>query len=157
MSEKRGGDWWDRFFFGLAAYVASASKDPSTKTGVVLVDAKRRVVGTGYNGFPRGVEDTDERLNDRPTKYKLVVHAEANAILNATADLPGATAYVFPWPPCASCAGLLIQAGVARVVAPAPTPEQVKRWGADFDLMRSMFLEAGVNLVEVGGEWTDPR
>lgn len=145
----RGQEWWDAFFLGLAKYGASASKDPSTKTGAVLVDAKRRVVGSGYNGFPRGVQDSDERLNDRPTKYKLVVHAEANAILNATADVSGATAYVWPWPPCASCAGLLIQAGIKRVMCPSPTEEQEKRWGPDFELMRQMFYEAGVTIEEV--------
>lgn len=135
---------WVRRFLELAKHVGSWSKDPSTKTGAVLVDGFRRVLGTGYNGFARGVHDTAERLNDRPTKYKMVVHAEANAILNATADTHGSIMYVHPWPPCSQCAALVIQAGVAVVIAPTPTPEQAERWGADFELTRKMFEEAGV-------------
>lgn len=72
---------WDRHFIRIAREVASISKDPSTKVGVVLVK-NRRIIGTGYNGFPEGIADTPERLNDRPTKYKLMLHAEENAIAN---------------------------------------------------------------------------
>ena len=85
-------DNWDKRFLDLAEHVAGWSKDPSTQVGCVIVNDKRVVVGLGYNGFPRGVEDTPERLNDRPTKYLMVQHAEVNAILNgsgATALLKG--------------------------------------------------------------------
>ncbi|NCA14162.1 MAG: hypothetical protein EBS89_08535, partial [Proteobacteria bacterium] len=74
---------WDRWFLGLAHYVSTASKDPSTKVGAVIVDAERRVVSVGYNGLPRGVEDSEERLHNREVKYKMIIHAERNAILFA--------------------------------------------------------------------------
>src|SRR3954463_7936064 len=112
---------WDEFFIGMAEYVATASKDPSTKVGCVIARPDRTVASVGYNGFPRGVIDSPSRLTHREIKYALVVHAEANAVLSAYERLDGCIAYVYPFPPCSSCAGVLIQAGIARVVAPTPT------------------------------------
>ena len=44
---------WHRRFLRLAAEIAEFSKDPSTKVGCILV-RDRRIISTGYNGFPRG-------------------------------------------------------------------------------------------------------
>ena len=138
---------WDSRFLDLAAHVAGWSKDPSTQVGCVLVNADRAVVGLGFNGLPRGVDDSPERLNDRPTKYLMVQHAEANAVLNATASVKGCTAYVTA-PCCAGCTGLLIQAGVSRVVT-LPAMEGLRERFADsFAASEAMFREAGVS-VEV--------
>src|SRR5271157_2076986 len=136
--------WWDSFFLGLAQYVSTASKDPSTKTGAVIVDPKKRVVSVGYNGFARGVNDTPERLNDRETKYKMIVHCERNAVLFASRDLTGSTLYTWPFMSCAPCAAIVIQAGIARCVAPLSNNP---RWAADFELSKEMFKEAGVALT----------
>lgn len=144
----RGKLWWDEWFMGLARYVATASKDPSTKVGAVIVDEKRRIVSVGYNGFAQGVEDTDERLNDRETKYKMVIHGEKNAILFAGRSVEGCTLYTTPLAPCAPCTAMVIQAGIKRVVAPACDAE---RWQADLRLGRAMFAEAGVVLDILGG------
>jgi dCMP deaminase len=137
---------WDQRFVDLAAHVARWSKDPSTQTGCVVVREDRTIATVGYNGLPRGVADTSARLSDRAVKYAMVVHAEPNALLAAREPLHGCTAYVYPWPPCSSCAAMLIQAGVIRVVAPAPTAEQRERWGASFALADEMYAEAGVLL-----------
>jgi dCMP deaminase len=128
---------------GLAKYHSTASKDPSTKVGAIIVDCDRRIVSTGYNGFPRGVQDTTERLNDRETKYKLIVHAERNAIIFARQDLRGCVLYTYPFMPCAPCAGMVIQAGIVEVVAPR---NDNPRWQADFKLTQDMFREASVKL-----------
>lgn len=133
----------DARFLGLAAHVAAWSKDPSSQVGCVLVDSKRRVVGMGYNGFPRGVDDCPARYADRPTKYAMVVHAEANALLNAVSSPAGCTAYVTHHP-CSNCAGLLIQAGVARVVCPVPDAGIAERFRDSFAAARVMLAEAGV-------------
>ena len=69
---------WDRRYLHLAQEVSRWSKDPSTKVGAVIVNSLGQVVGTGYNGFPRGVSDTDERYLDRDVKYKMICHAEQN-------------------------------------------------------------------------------
>lgn len=143
---------WDQRFLELAAVVASWSKDPSTKCGCVIVDAQRNVVAPGYNGFPRRCDDSPELYADRARKLRRVVHAEANALLTARAPLAGCTAYTTPFPPCAGCAAMLIQAGIARVVAPAASADLLARWGEDLAEAERMYREAGVELVTVARE-----
>jgi dCMP deaminase len=137
---------WDRRFLGLARLVASWSKDPSTQTGAVIVDGKRRVVSVGYNGFPAGVDDDPARYADRETKYRLIIHCERNALLFAARPLDGCTLYTVPFMSCAPCAALVIQAGITRCVAPVLPPRLVERWGAETDLAAGLFREAGVEL-----------
>lgn len=138
---------WDAWFIGLAQYVATASKDPSTQAGAVIIDAERRIVSTGYNGFPRGVRDDAERYADRETKYRMIVHCERNAILFARRDLRGCTLYTTPLMSCSQCAGLVIQSGITRCVAPKMSDALLQRWGADCDAALTMFREAGVDVV----------
>ncbi len=133
---------WDQRFFKLAQHVAEWSKDPSTQVGAVIVDSQRRVVSLGYNGFPRGVQDTQERLNDKPTKYKFVVHAEANAILNAETPVDGCVLFATK-SPCSECVKLLIQAGIVGVVAPPPSSDEP--WATDAEFSRTMLAEADVS------------
>lgn len=140
---------WDQRFLELAGHVAAWSKDPSTKAGAVLVGRRRQQISLGYNGFPPGIEDTSERLNDRQTKYNLVVHAERNALYNADFDTEGGTMYVSPLPPCSDCAKSIITKGITRVVAIVPTEEQASRWGESFELMAKMFAETGIDLALV--------
>lgn len=132
----------------MAAHVAKLSKDPSTKVGAVIFDPKRRIVSAGYNGFARGVEDTAGRLENRDIKYKLVLHAEKNAILFATGPLEGCT-IVVTHPCCAQCAAQVIQSGIKHVVWPKPTPEFMERWADDYALSVVQFQEAGVDLTEI--------
>jgi len=111
----------------LSAKLASMqSKDPSTKVGAVLVRG-RRVVGTGFNGFPCGIAD-DDRLNLRTEKYELIIHAEMNALLDAGKDARGCTLFLYGFrsAPCRNCTKHLIQAGIRAVVACGP--ELPVRW-----------------------------
>lgn len=133
---------------GMAEHVAKLSKDPSTKVGAVIFDSKRRIVSAGYNGFARGVEDTAERLENRDVKYRLVLHAEKNAILFATAPLEGCT-IVVTHPCCAQCAAQVIQAGIKNVVWPVPDEAFVARWQDDLALTMAQFKEAGVEVLQV--------
>jgi dCMP deaminase len=132
----------------MAMHVAKLSKDPSTQVGAVIFDPKRRVVSAGYNGFARGVADTSERLENRDIKYKLVLHAEKNAILFATASLENCT-IVVTHPCCAQCAAQVIQSGIKHVIWPKPTPEFMERWANDYALSVMQFKEAGVDLTEL--------
>lgn len=134
---------WDIWFLGLARYISTASKDPSTKVGAVVIDMERRVVSTGYNGLPRGVEDSEERLSNRDLKYKLILHAEKNALLFAKQSLKGCSIYVWPMMPCVACASMIIQAGITRVIAAV---NENPRWSGDFKLTADLFREANVNL-----------
>jgi len=140
---------WNFWFIGLAKYVASASKDPSTKVGAVIADKDRRVVSLGYNGLPRGVEDSHERLNDRNLKYKMIVHAERNALLFARGSVQGCTIYTWPMMPCATCCSMIIQAGIVRVVAPI---SDNPRWQEDMEISKKLFQEAGVEMVLLKNE-----
>ena len=133
---------------GMADHVAKLSKDPSTKVGAVVFDEKRRLVSAGYNGFARGVRDTQQRLTKRDTKLKLTLHAEKNAILFATKALDGCT-IVVTHPCCAQCAAHIIQAGIKYVVWPRPTQEFAMRWKDDLLLAYEQFNEAGVTVIEI--------
>ena len=138
---------WDARFLDLAKHISDWSKDPSTKVGCVVVGEDREIRSTGFNGFPRGIEDTAARLNDREQKYPMICHAEENAIMHAARiglSLKGCTAYV-TWPPCTRCARSLIQAGVVEVVYPQES-EVPERWLADFEMSTQMMGEAGLTI-----------
>lgn len=142
--ERRTNSWWDKWFLGLAEYVSSASKDPSTKVGSVIVDSKRRIISLGYNGLPTGIEDSHDRLFNRDLKYKLIVHAERNALLFSRSKVDGCTIYTWPFMPCSSCASLIIQSGIKRVVS---LKSDNPRWSEDFIISSSLFKEASVELL----------
>jgi dCMP deaminase len=139
---------WDCRFLGLARHVSDWSKDPSTQVGAVIAAPDNSIVSVGYNGFARGVSDAPELYADRDLKYRKVVHAEINAILFARGrDLSGCTLYTVPFMPCAPCSGIVIQAGISRVVAPTTPADKVERWKSDMQIAIEQFREAGVELV----------
>lgn len=137
--------WRDRYL-DIAKQVSTWSKDPSRKIGAIAVGNKGQILAQGYNGFARGILDSEERLNDRPTKYKYVVHAEMNVIFNASLNgvsLNGADLYVYGLPICNECAKGIIQVGIKRVyilVDGDVPPIWVESWNNT----RSMFMEAGI-------------
>lgn len=109
---------WDEYFMGIAMLAAKRSKDPSTQVGACIVSQDNIIISIGYNGMPKGCSD-DEFPWDRTgeeTKYPYVVHAELNAILNASGrDLRGSRLYVALFP-CNECAKAIIQSGVKEVL-----------------------------------------
>lgn len=112
---------WDAYFLEIAQLVATRSKDPSSQVGAVIV-RERNILSTGYNGFPRGVNDSVPERYERPAKYKWTIHGEENAILNASRNgtaVEGATLYVTPFAPCVECAKAIVQSGVVEVVVDA--------------------------------------
>lgn len=135
---------WHIRFLELAEFIAQWSKDPSTKVGAVIVDEKRRIVSTGYNGFAIGVDDSENRLVDRTIKYPIILHAEENAMSFAKQNLDNCSLYVSGLPPCAHCASLIIQSGIKNVYAwNLDIPE---RWKDSINLTNQLFCEAGVKL-----------
>ncbi len=136
-------DKWDHRFLELARLVSTWSKDPSTKVGAVIADDKNRIVSLGFNGFARSVQDLSERLNDRETKYKMVLHAEENALLFANRDLAGCTIYTYPLMPCAACMSRIIQKGIARAVS---LESDNPRWQEHFILSKQLAEEAGIEV-----------
>jgi len=136
---------WDIRFLKLAREVSTWSKDPSTKIGAVIVNDDKRVLSTGYNGFPKGIDDSKERLNDRELKYQFVVHAEMNAIYNATRSgvaLKDGTLYCWGLPVCSKCSLGVISAGIKRVVM--VRKEIPERWEKETKISLDNFNEAGI-------------
>jgi len=141
-------DKWDKRFIELAQLVASWSKDPSTKTGAVIVRSDRTVASLGFNGFPRNTDDNAAFYDDRDVKYAKIIHAELNAILNAKEPIKGFTLYTSLFP-CDRCATCIIQSGIGRVVTLTASDELKKRWRESFDNSSKYFKEAMVPVVEI--------
>jgi dCMP deaminase len=144
---------WSLRFLRLAYDWSRYSKDPSTKTGSVIARPDRTVASIGFNGFPRRVQDTPERLHDREQKYRRIVHCEINAMLTAREPLHGYTLYNWPGRSCSRCAGPVIQSGITTIVSPSYTEDMESRWGADAAIADEMLAEAGVQNVILPRDW----
>lgn len=132
-------------WMSLADWAASQSEDRSRKTGAVIVDYDSRVIGIGWNQFPRHINTKVESRHERPAKYQWTEHAERNAIYDAAAlgvSTKG-TVMFLTWYPCADCARAIIQAGIDTLFSVEPDWNDPK-WGADFTTVRDMLEEAGV-------------
>lgn len=125
---------WDIRFLDLCDHISLWSRDPSTKTGCVIVDNQNRVISIGYNGFPRGVPDKEEWYADRERKYYLVCHADRNALDNAPCDVLGMTMYITDHP-CSECQKSIIQKGIKRVVWYKSDPAFEARWKVSNELL----------------------
>lgn len=126
VATSAGNFKWFKRLMDVAVLVSTWSKDPSTRVGAVAT-RNNRIIAQGYNGFPSGADDSRELLEDRSRKYPRTVHAEANVICMAAKEgisLAGSIIYITHFP-CATCAGLLIQAGVSGIVVKEPMGE---RW-----------------------------
>lgn len=153
-------DRWHNHFLQLALDHARMSKDPSTRVGSVIVGPDREIRSMGFNGFPRGIADTPERLNDRDAKLRLVVHAEMNAVLAAArigVSVRGCTLYIAAtddsgliWGgcPCTRCTVEMIQSGIGSVIS-RPGKVAPSRWADDIAFAGTLLAEAGISFLEV--------
>ncbi len=139
---------WDEYFMGISKLSGLRSKDPSTRVGACIVNDKKRIVGIGYNGFPHGCDDLEfpwEREGEYlETKYPYVVHAELNAILNATQKLDGCSIYVSLFP-CNECAKAIIQSGISEIVYESDKYKDLDAFKAS----KKMLEAAGVDYRQV--------
>jgi dCMP deaminase len=145
LSEK-----WDIRFLELAELISTWSKDPSTKCGAVIVRPDRTIASVGFNGFPRGCNDDPALYEDRELKYARVIHAEQNALLNASENLQGFALYTWPpalGPTCDRCAAHVIQAGIIKVVHKLDVSDFSSRWKEQTDRGLNMYSEAGVEVI----------
>jgi dCMP deaminase len=143
---------WDERFIEIARQTAQWSKDRSRQVGCVIVGPQRDIRATGYNGFPRGVNDNIESRHNRPAKYLWTEHAERNAIYNAArfgVPLECCTIYL-PWYPCVECARAIIQCGLTAVVAVEPDWDDPK-YGEEFRTAREMLKEVDMIVRYVKG------
>lgn len=147
-------DKWHERFMELAKTISSWSKDPSTKTGAVVVGPDKEIRATGYNGLVRGVKDDVFERMERPLKYSFFEHAERNAIYNASltgTSLKDCVLYV-THPPCTDCARAIIQSGIKMVVTNEMivddnTPKNT--WRDQLIYSKQMFEEAGIEYKEL--------
>jgi len=147
---------WDEYFLSVCKVVASRSHDFETQVGCVIVNPKRRIVSTGYNGLPAGVDDgfwathRDETVQIPGVfspglvydvdKYDTVTHAEANAIVSAVEGLHGSCLYSTLFP-CNECAKLIITAGIRKIVY------QDMRETKSHAISKKFFEQAGIETV----------
>jgi dCMP deaminase len=140
---------WDEFYLGLAKYMSTRSKDPSTKVGAVIVRWDKSVCSVGYNGFPQTMPDEPELYANRDEKYSRIIHAEINALNFAREVVKGYTLYTYPFMSCDRCFVQMAQAGIYRFVSPKPTEDQLTRWGPAFDRVRKYASEMKLLLEEI--------
>ena len=146
-------DKWDLRFKNLALEVSQWSKDPSTQVGCIAVK-DRRVIATGYNGFPIGISDDKNDYENRDIKYKKIVHAEKNMIYNACrhgVSLVGSTVYVSGLPTCEECWKGLVQVGISRLVMPSIESlvgQQHERWSEGCYSAVKYMEEAGIEVYQ---------
>lgn len=138
---------WDLFFLNMCDLVSGLSKDPSTKTGAIIVRPDKTVASTGFNGFPKPMNDDSSLYNDRPTKYSRIIHSEMNALLHAREPVKGYTLYTTGCC-CDRCFVHMVQAGIKRFVYWEDTEDMKSRWGDQFGKVSSYALEADVDLVQ---------
>ena len=142
---------WDTYFMGIAQLSSKRSKDPKTQVGACIVSPENKIVGIGYNGFPKGISDDVFPWKDQgdflETKYPYVVHAEANAILNASQNLKECKLFVTLFP-CNECTKLIIQSGIKELIYVSNKDE-----GKDFQIAsRKMLEKAQVKLRQISWE-----
>lgn len=139
--------------------MAELSKDPNTQVGAVIVAPDHLQIASGFNGFPRGIKD-DDRLYDRDTKLKLVVHAEMNAILSAARlgiKVDNCTLYlcakntqgeIWGGPPCTRCTVEILQSGITEIVSVSQR-KVPSRWKEDLAFAHAVLQEAGIKYREI--------
>lgn len=147
---------WDEIFIDTARLWATKSKDPNTQIGAVIVGPDNEVISTGYNSFPRGIDDNVPERSERPEKYFYFEHSERNAIYQAArhgTSLKGCRMFVSCWVPCTDCARAIIQVGIQEVVLGQKVEKASRsKWIEEAKRSEQMFREAGVKLRYYGGE-----
>jgi len=131
----------------LARQIAEWSKDRSRQVGCIIAGPNNEIRAVGFNGFPRGVDDSVEARHQRPAKYPWTEHAERNAIYNAArvgTPVEGCRMYL-PWFPCMDCARAIIQSGIAELVCIQPDLKD-PQWGQDFSDVPVLLKEGGVKI-----------
>lgn len=149
---------WHRRFLELCDVISKWSKDRSTKTGCVIVK-NNRIISTGYNGFPPGVDDEIEERHGRPQKYMFTEHCDRNAIYQAAklgVSLENSIMYLNN-PPCHDCCRGIIMSGIRKVIWPEDNPMENnkdvnKRWQESLEVAFTLMKESGVKFYRIPKE-----
>ena len=140
---------WIEYFRGITHQVKLKSKDINTQIGAVIVGPDREIVSTGYNSFPRGIDDSVPQRQERPEKYYWFEHAERNAIYNAArigVSTKGCTMYLTCGIPCSDCCRGIINAGIKSIYCEREGGAKGEKWEEHSKRSLQMFKEAGVDV-----------
>ncbi len=142
---------WTDYFLNIAENVKIKSKDQSTQIGAVIVGEDNEVLSTGYNSFPRGLDDTKQERQERPEKYFWFEHAERNAIYNAArvgTPLKNASIYITSGVPCMDCARGIVNAGIKKVYCKTVcTTTNKEKWEESQKRSIELLNECGVEVI----------
>jgi dCMP deaminase len=142
---------WVEYFLGIAEQVKLKSKDESTQIGAVIVGKDNEILSTGYNSFPRGLNDNKPERQERPEKYFWMEHAERNAIYNAArvgTPLKNSTIYLTSGLPCTDCARAIINTGIKKVFCKRVcTTTNKEKWDESQKKSLSMLGECGIDVI----------
>lgn len=137
----------------MANLVSEKSKDRRSKIGAVIVGPDREIRSTGYNGFPRGIDDEFEDYHQRPLKYRVTEHAERNCIYHAArigVSLKDCTLYLNTFPvPCADCTRAIVQAGISTIKGPSENVIS-ERWDDNLLIAKEMLTQVGIQIKVIG-------
>jgi dCMP deaminase len=140
---------WKEYFRGIAHQVKLKSKDRYTQIGAVVVGSDNQIVSTGYNSFPRGIDDSVDERQERPEKYYWFEHAERNSLYNAAligVSTKGCTMYLTCGIPCSDCARGIINSGISKIVCERVGGATGNLWDEHAKRSIEMFNEAGVKI-----------
>jgi dCMP deaminase len=140
---------WTEYFRQIAHTVKLKSKDESTQIGAVIVGHDHEIVSTGYNSFPRGIDDTRPERQARPEKYYFMTHAEVNSVVNAArigVSTKGCTMYLTCDIPCCDCTKAIINAGIQEIYCVRGGGAQGTLWDEHAKRSLQMLNEAGIKV-----------
>jgi len=141
-------DWKD-YFRNIAQQVKLKSKDKYTQIGAVIVGKDNEIVSTGYNSFPRGIDDDVDSRQERPEKYYWMMHAEQNSVVNAArigVSTKGCVMYLTCGIPCADCTKAIINAGITEIYCEDTDDPIGSNWTEHTKRSSIMFKEAGIKI-----------
>ncbi|HOH61221.1 MAG TPA: deaminase [Bacilli bacterium] len=142
---------WLRYFINIAEQVKLKSKDRSTQIGAVIVGKDKEIRSTGYNSFPRGLDDEVPERQERPEKYYFFEHSERNAIYNAARvgiPLDESVIIVTSGIPCADCARAIINSGIKAVYCKSIcTTKNKEKWNESQEKALQMLKECKVDVI----------
>jgi len=148
---------WVEYFRKLAHTVKLKSKDKNTQIGAIIVGKDKEIISTGYNSFPRGINDGIPSRQERPEKYFWFEHAERNAIYNAArigVSTDGTTMYLNCGIPCADCTRGIINAGIVRIFCErGEHGAKGIKWEESAERSWDMLEEAGVEVCFYDNEF----
>jgi dCMP deaminase len=141
---------WTEYFLNIAEQVKLKSKDQSTQIGAVIVGVDNEILSTGYNSFPRGMDDSLQERQERPEKYFWMEHGERNAIYNAArigVSLKNSTIYITSGLPCMDCARGIVNSGIKIIWCKTVcTTKNKEKWEESQSKSLQLLNECGVQV-----------